>query len=159
MLQGLVDFARVYQGRLWVEVMLVKGVNDSPAELTSIKRAVDKVRPDRVYILTPIRPPAESWVIPPDLETIIEAQTVIGQATVVSEIESGEFSLQKFENTEEAIMEIGSRHPLRLDQAKSIESHFSETGTVERMLGTKSLIKVTHASQVYVLPSRFVRSR
>ena len=57
MLQGLVDFRKQYSGQIWLEVMLVEGVNDTPQELEEIRQAVAQVNPDRVYIVTPIRPP------------------------------------------------------------------------------------------------------
>ncbi len=158
MLQGQIDFRREYGGKFWLEVMLVSGVNDSTEELTSIRRAVDKIQPDRVYLLTPIRPPAESWVKPPNPERFIEAQNIIGGAIGMAELESGKFGLQEFRNAEEAIMEIGSRHPLRIDQAKSMEAHFSEPGTVEQLLTMQWLVRVEYEGKEYLLPARFVRA-
>lgn len=157
MLQGQVNFRHEYVGRLWVEVMLVSGVNDSYDELLSIKHAIKKISPDKVFILTPIRPPAEPWVHPPRPETIIEAQRVVGQAIPIADKESGEFGLREFKNAAEAIREIGGRHPLRLSQARTIEARFCETGTVDHLLDTGELVKVEHAGETYLLPERFLR--
>jgi wyosine [tRNA(Phe)-imidazoG37] synthetase (radical SAM superfamily) len=159
MLQGLIRFRQEYTGQLWLEVMLVKDLNDSDEELTSIRRAVDRIKPDRVYILTPIRPPAESWVSQPDPERILRAQEIIGQATAISGLESGEFGLQEFLDAKQAIVEIGSRHPLRREQAAKIEAAFSEPKTVEQMLADKALVEVEYNGEVYLLPGYFLKGK
>ncbi len=158
-LQGQIDFSREYKGQLWLEVMLVERVNDNEEELLSIKRAVDRVRPHRAYITTPIRPPAEPWVQPPDFKTILRAQQIIGGSITITNLESGDFGLSEFHDAREAILEIGSRHPLRLDQAETIEATFSNVGTVAQMLINGSIVKVTYNDVVYLLPSHFVRGR
>jgi wyosine [tRNA(Phe)-imidazoG37] synthetase (radical SAM superfamily) len=157
MLQGQIDFCKRYSGRLWLEVMLVEGVNDSDEELAGLGRAISRIGPERVYILTPIRPPAESWVRPPDAGVIVRAQQSLAEATAIAEMETGEFGLQEFADAEEAIMEIGTRHPLRLDQAQEIESEFSEVGVVERLLEAESMVKVDYDGTEYLLPARFLR--
>ncbi|MCD4766879.1 MAG: radical SAM protein, partial [Methanosarcinales archaeon] len=70
MLQGQVDFRKEYPGKIWLEVMLVKGVNDSDESLLEIKDAIEQVKPDRIYISVPIRPPAKPGVRPPEPERI-----------------------------------------------------------------------------------------
>lgn len=58
--EGLARFRDEYGGEIRLEVMLVKGVNDSPAALAALKKAVARVRPDRVELNTVVRPPAEA---------------------------------------------------------------------------------------------------
>jgi wyosine [tRNA(Phe)-imidazoG37] synthetase (radical SAM superfamily) len=155
MLQGLVDFREKYSGQIWIEVMLVKGINDTEKELHSIKNAVDMVNPDRIYILTPIRPPAEPWVQPSGPAGILKAQEIIGQAIAVADPESGQFGLGEFSNTRQAILEIGSRHPLRRQQADKIEKRFSESGVIKKMLENGELVAVAYKGEEYVLPGHF----
>ena len=57
-LKGLVEFRRRYKGRIWLEIMLVKGMNDSPAHVRKLKEAIAAVRPDKVQLNTVVRPPA-----------------------------------------------------------------------------------------------------
>ncbi len=159
MLHGLVDFRHDYSGQIWLEVMLVKGVNDSEVELLSIAKAVDMVAPDRVYVVTPIRPPAESWVEPPAPETIIMAQELIGKAIPIVGRESGKFDLEKYGDTRQAILEIGSRHPLRRDQAVKIEDAFGISGIVDQMLHDGELIRTVYGGVSYLLPGHFVRGQ
>jgi len=159
MLQGLTDFRHEYSGQMWLEVMLVKDVNDSEKELLSIKSAVDAIEPDRVYIVTPIRPPAESWVEPPVPETILMAQELIGKAIPIVSLESGQFGLRDSGDARQAIMEIGSRHPLRQDQAAEIEDALGVSGTIDRMLRDGELIRTEYGGAIYMLPVHFVRGQ
>nr|MBN2277255.1 radical SAM protein [candidate division Zixibacteria bacterium] len=155
MLQGMVEFRHSYSGQFWVEVMLVKGINDTENELHSIKNAIDRVNPDRVYILTPIRPPAEPWVQPSDPEDILKAQEIIGQAVAVAGLESGQFGLSEFSDARQAVLEIGSRHPLRRQQAEEIEKHFVKSGILKKMLEEGELITVAYKGEEYLLPGYF----
>lgn len=84
MTQGQVNFRREYPGQIWIEVMLVKGLNDSEEELHNIKSAVDAIKPDRVHVLTPNRPTAEAWIKPADQQDIINAQETIERAIPVA---------------------------------------------------------------------------
>ena len=55
--QGLKEFRREYSGEIWLEVMLVAGINDHEADL--IARAAESTEPDRIQLNTVVRTPAE----------------------------------------------------------------------------------------------------
>jgi len=157
MLRGLIDFRTEFSGQIWLEIMLVKGLNDSEVEITNISRAIDLINPNRVYAVTPIRPPAEPWVKPPAPVTILKALQILKNALPIGGLESGEFGLHEFTDAQQAIMEIGSRHPLRLEQAMKIEKSFSIPNTVGQMIKDGMLVKVEYNERQYVLPQYFIR--
>jgi wyosine [tRNA(Phe)-imidazoG37] synthetase (radical SAM superfamily) len=47
-----------FPGQLWLEVLLVEGLNDSPQEIQGIVEAARRIRPDKVQLNTVVRPPA-----------------------------------------------------------------------------------------------------
>jgi len=57
--EGLAAFRKAYKGRLWLEVMLVKGVNDGPGNIESLRKAIARIKPDKVQLNTVTRPPAD----------------------------------------------------------------------------------------------------
>lgn len=61
---GLVSFRNVFENRLWVEVFLVPGVNDSREELSGIRKMLGRIGPDKVQVNTLDRPGTEDWVSP-----------------------------------------------------------------------------------------------
>lgn len=159
MFNGLDKFRRDFSGQLWLEVMLVKGLNDSEKTLSEIRSAVEKIAPDRLYIVTPIRPPAESWVEPPSPENIVMAQKILGQVETVTNHEKGVFGLTEYRDAFQAIIETSSRHPLRVEQAFEIESVFGEHGVVETMIHDKRMVKVLYNNCEYLLPKSFIRDK
>jgi wyosine [tRNA(Phe)-imidazoG37] synthetase (radical SAM superfamily) len=158
-IKGMVDFRHEYKGQIWLEVMLLQDINDNTSALDNFDWFISQINPDRIYITTPIRPPAEPWVKVPTPEAIIRAQEVIGNSTAIREIENGEFGLGASDNAEEAILEICSRHPLRIEQAIDIEKGFPESGILDKMMLDGRLLEVTYNSSVYLLPAKFVRGK
>ena len=59
MLEGLAAFRREFKGKIWLEVMLVAGINDSDAHVRKLRKAIDAVGADRVQLNTVVRPPAD----------------------------------------------------------------------------------------------------
>ncbi len=64
MLQGLVDFRKVYSGRYWLEVFLLAGVTTTDAEINRLKNCITDIQPDLVQVNTVTRPPAENFAEP-----------------------------------------------------------------------------------------------
>ena len=124
--EGMEKFRQEYGGEIWVEVMLVKGLNDSTEELEAIKSRLSPVEPNRTYINVPIRPPAEPWAVPPDKESIALAHAILRDVNVVdiTAEETGEFSIGGFTNPEDAILAIIRRHPMRAEQVIETSKKF-----------------------------------
>lgn len=68
LVEGLIAFRQKYHGKLWIEVMLVRGLNDSEPALRDIATMLRKINLDEVHNNLPTRPPVETWVQPPDDE-------------------------------------------------------------------------------------------
>ncbi len=58
-IQGLKLLRKDYKGRIWLEVMLVKGVNDSAEELEKLKKTVSEISVNKIQLNTVTRPPTE----------------------------------------------------------------------------------------------------
>jgi len=79
LLAGLLDFRRAFGGQLWIDVMLVKNVNDSDQAIEGIARVLARVMPDRIHVTVPTRPPAERWVEPASRERLLYARRLFGE--------------------------------------------------------------------------------
>jgi len=77
-IEALIKFRRTFKGKIWLEVMLVRGLNDSPEYLKKIKKAADMIKPDRIQLNAPIRPPAQNWVKPVLHSTLKKAKEIFG---------------------------------------------------------------------------------
>ena len=133
MLQGLVAFQREYQHNLWIEVMLVRELNDTEAALEAITAVLNQIHPDEVHINLPTRPPAEPWVQPPDGEGLMRAMAILGKdAKIVHPLE-GEYVLGDRDDLVEAILGIITRHPMRAEELERTLSHWAP-GQVTQVL-------------------------
>jgi len=61
-IDGLVEFRKEFKNEIWLEVLLVKGINDGPEEIRKLAEVIEKIRPDKVQLNTVLRPPAEEEV-------------------------------------------------------------------------------------------------
>ena len=82
-LEGLVDFQRRYWGKLWIEVMLVRDLNDTEEALRALAEVLEYIEPDEVHINFPTRPPVETWVQPPDDEGLMRASAILFSQHIV----------------------------------------------------------------------------
>jgi wyosine [tRNA(Phe)-imidazoG37] synthetase (radical SAM superfamily) len=112
-IEGMAALREVLAGQLWVEVMLVKGLNDTEETLLPIAAALKRIRPDQVHVNVPIRPPAEAWVAPPDDEGRMRAMAILGDAAPLIMPADGVFELAEDMPTADAILQIIRRHPMR----------------------------------------------
>lgn len=115
LVEGLIAFRAEYQGKLWVEVMLIRGLNDDEDALHDLAVVLSKIEPDQVHLNLPIRPPAEGWVQPTGEEGLLRAQAILGNVVRVLTPAQGDFDLSGSENIEEAILSLVARHPMRED--------------------------------------------
>ncbi|MBN2471876.1 MAG: radical SAM protein, partial [Anaerolineae bacterium] len=113
---GLIDFRQEYTGRLWVEVMLLRGLNDTEEALQAIASVLRQVGPDEIHISLPSRPPAETWVKPPDEEGLMRALAILGEVAHVLHPVAGTFDLHGSASLEDAVIGIITRHPMREEE-------------------------------------------
>ena len=63
-ISGLREFCKDFSGQVWLEILLAKGVNDTPEDIDALKEAVTLIKPDRIQLNTVARPPLESFAKP-----------------------------------------------------------------------------------------------
>lgn len=115
LVEGLFAFRAVYTGRLWLEVMLVQGLNDTESALRELAAVVQRIHPDEVHINLPVRPPAEPWVKPPNEEGLMRATALLGGIAHVVTPAVGVFDLSGYANVLDAVVGVITRHPMLED--------------------------------------------
>jgi wyosine [tRNA(Phe)-imidazoG37] synthetase (radical SAM superfamily) len=118
LVEGLRAFRADYRGRLWIEVMLVRGLNDSEEALRELAEVLRSIGPDQVHLLLPTRPPVETWVQPADEEGVLRATAILGEIAEVLHPKEGAFDLSGFDDPLDGVVAIITRHPMREDQIR-----------------------------------------
>ncbi|MBN2466333.1 radical SAM protein [candidate division WOR-3 bacterium] len=80
-IEGLKLFRLRYRGKLWLETMLVRGINDSVEQVVALRRAAWEIKPDRVQLNTVVRPPAEKSAKPMSQDDLEQIQYLFGPNT------------------------------------------------------------------------------
>ena len=121
MVEGLIQFRKIYKGQIWLEILFCRGVNDSQSELTLMKEAINRIQPDKIHLNTVVRPPSEKWVLPLDEIEMERIRDVFGEkAEIISEFDRHPPPILERDIKEE-ILEILKRRPLsRSDLSKGM---------------------------------------
>lgn len=129
--QGLIDFSHRYQGQLWLEIMLVKGMNEDGASLEKYRSILEEVKYDKIYLNTPVRPPAESGIKAVDHAVMLEAEEVLGGISI-DLLESVGFH-SEIKDDLEAILSIIKRHPMNQFEIESFLKSRENADPVETL--------------------------
>jgi len=62
-IKALIAFRQESKAAMWLEIFLLPGINDDEKELELLKRAVEKINPDKVQLNSLDRPGTERWLI------------------------------------------------------------------------------------------------
>jgi len=77
-IEGLVNLRREFKGKIWLEVMLVKGVNDNLAHSRRLKETIERINPDRVQLNSPVRYTAQEGIEAVDAKHLEKIKELIG---------------------------------------------------------------------------------
>ena len=77
-IEGLEHLRKEFIGRIWLEVMIVAGINDDLRQVKRLKEAVERINPDRIQINSPIRVTAEKNILPASKKRLEEIKEILG---------------------------------------------------------------------------------
>jgi wyosine [tRNA(Phe)-imidazoG37] synthetase (radical SAM superfamily) len=132
LIEGLTVFRREFTGQLWIEVMLIRGLNDSEQALSDLAEVLRRIQPDQVHINVPVRPPAVASVEVPDDESLLRARAILGDVAQVVHPSEVTVNLAGDHDLADAICELVQRHPMTGDELTSALN--SEPGEITEAL-------------------------
>ncbi len=120
-IEGMVEFRKIYKGKIWLEILFCKGVNDTSEELQKMKEVLEQIKPDLIHLNTVVRPPSEKRALPLSPDEMEQIRAFFGKkASVISEF-SHHPSYAMGRDIKEEILKILRRRPLsRSDLSKGM---------------------------------------
>jgi len=109
---GLKTFRRYYRGKIWLELMLVKGINDTPKHLIKLRRLAYEIKPDRVHLNTVVRPPAEKFARPLSEDDLTQILALFGPEAEIASPTRQKHRQPLHQGDEEMIMAIVQNRPV-----------------------------------------------
>lgn len=77
-IDGLVALRKEFRGKIWLEVMLIRGVNDSSAQIEKLREAIERINPDKIQLNSPVRTTAEDNIVPLEKSKLEKIKDAIG---------------------------------------------------------------------------------
>jgi wyosine [tRNA(Phe)-imidazoG37] synthetase (radical SAM superfamily) len=153
-LNGMLEFAKAYNGELATETMMVKGINDSDDLFIGIADFLARLQPARAYLAIPTRPPAEAWVRPPGEDVVNRAYQVFSKKVARMECligyEGNAFAFTG--NVEEDLLSITAVHPMR---EKAVREFLTRAGknwsVVNRLIARDQLLEIEYGGHKFYL--------
>lgn len=160
-LEGVEIFSEGFNGTLIPETMVIaEKFHSYRDEAKKIASFLEKLRNlDKAYIAIPVRPPAESWVEPPEESLIIEFYTVFTEELGSARVElliapSGEI-YGDISRPIESIIFTASIHPIK---EKDLEEFLMKSGVdwniVKELLSQGKLTKVIYRGETFYIANR-----
>jgi len=109
-IDSLIKFSHEYQGELWVETMICKGYNDTDEAVDKLKSILRKIKYQRLYINSPIRPPALETVKALDHQRLDTIAKKLGGINI--DVLADPKFYSDIKNDLQAILSIIKRHPM-----------------------------------------------
>ncbi|MFZ8832147.1 MAG: radical SAM protein [Thermodesulfobacteriaceae bacterium] len=153
-IEGLSALRQEMKGELWLEILFVKGLNDTPEDISALKSAIDYIKPHRVQLNTVVRPPAYPMARPLSLEEL-EAikQRLSGKAEIIS-LEKRGTILEKpltIAELSECLINYLSRRPADLEELAFVfgEAKDNLLSVLNKLQDEGKVTKVHHEGKVY----------
>ena len=121
-IEGLVAFSQEFKGKIWLEVFILPGYNDSEQELAEIKKIIQRINPDRVQLNTLDRPGTVSGLRPATAEELNRITASWGMEHVEIIAASAQRKQEKAyrDDVESAILGTIARRPCTLEDLPGI---------------------------------------
>ncbi len=77
-IDGLVALRKEFSGEIWLEVMLIAGMNDDLAHIEELKKVILRINPDKIQLNSPVRLTAEKNVLPVNRVKLEKIREILG---------------------------------------------------------------------------------
>ena len=143
-IQGLISLRNEYKGKIWLEILILKGYNDSKEELLKLKEAIIKINPDTVQLNSLDRPGTVTdlqALSHNELQEIVDLWQLPNVEIIASPPKREKVKSYK-KNIEATILETIIRRPCTLDDLRNILGiHVNEINKYLSVLEKKQKIK------------------
>ena len=142
-----------YNGRIFLEVVLLAGINDTEREIQRLKKVIDQINPEKIQLNTVVRPPADSLAISLDRKRMEDIKVFFGErAEIVAEIPV-EAKKGKGNTITRDFLDMVNRRPLRpVDIANALSLSMDDVEDLVKGLLIKGYINIQeHSGDIYYI--------
>ena len=115
-IQGLIDFRKLFTGQIWLEILFCRGVNDSEEEVMRLQEVIREINPDKIQLNTLDRPPAEDSVFPVGREELERIKRFFGEKAEIITGSLPEDAQGSIADREKRVYDLVKRRPCTFDE-------------------------------------------
>ncbi|MCK5720750.1 MAG: radical SAM protein [Thiomargarita sp.] len=153
-LNGMLEFAKEYSGKLVTETMLVRKRNVSATSINQIADFIQQLQPQTAYFLIPTRPPAISSIQPPTETELNQAYQILNARIANVEYLTG-YEGNAFASTgnvAEDILSITAVHPMRREAIEALlEKNQADWSIVQELCAAGKIIATQYQDQQFYM--------
>ncbi|MEO0206842.1 MAG: radical SAM protein [candidate division WOR-3 bacterium] len=150
-IDGLVRFRKLYKGKIWLEIMLIKGINDSRQDILALKKAINKIRPDKIQLNTVVRPPSEKFARPLSMSDLKLVKKIFGNnCEVVAEFKRPG-NIPVLRDINEMVLQYLKRRPATMvDMNKSLGINQNElVKSIQGLMKSGKIKKKRYGGKIF----------
>jgi wyosine [tRNA(Phe)-imidazoG37] synthetase (radical SAM superfamily) len=143
LIEGLIELGKCRGPQIWLEILLLKGINDAPEQIETFRDYIQKINPEKIQLNTVVRPPVLSTARPLSFAELQTIQKALGPKTEIISSAPKEMIQSTRSVFESEIREMVSRRPCTAeDIAKCLGLSVEET--IGLLKGMVEGNKITH---------------
>ena len=78
-INALIQLRKEFRGKIWLEVMIVRGKNDDLRHIRKLKEVIDSINPDKIQLNSPVRTTSEPDILPIDKNKLKKIKEILGE--------------------------------------------------------------------------------
>ena len=151
-IKSLIDFRNEYNGKIYLEVFILPGFNNSDEHIHKLREALIKIHPDRIQVNTLDRPGTINSIRAASEDELKAIVTKIGlnNLEIISKVQSRKSNIAYRADAETAILQTILRRPCTLDDLSFILGlHINEINKYLDVLEKDDKIEVVKEERGY----------
>ena len=120
-IDGLVRFSHSFEGKIWLEVLILPGYNDNDKDVEELRKAIERIQPDRIQLNTLDRPGAIEGIRPASVGELnaIREKWAFPNTEIVAATNRKTNKAYRTD-TEQTILETIARRPCTIQDMREI---------------------------------------
>jgi wyosine [tRNA(Phe)-imidazoG37] synthetase (radical SAM superfamily) len=150
-ISGLKDLRKQYNGLIFLEIILLAGINDTEHEVEGLRKTINEISPDRVQLNTVIRPPSDSRARPMEPAHMEKIRDFIGnKAEIIGYMPSKKKSIEH-DSARLSVIEMAKRRPVRLIDIAEVLNKTQEEAEllIKGMLIKGDIFEKKHEGEIF----------
>ncbi|MCK4906462.1 MAG: radical SAM protein [Spirochaetes bacterium] len=152
-IQGLISFRKEFTNKIWLEVFILPGINDSISELEEFKKVINEISPDRLQLNSLDRPGSINLTTPASYDRLIEIKQFFNykNTDIITRAEINNSKRTAGKTHFDSIIETIKRRPCTINDMMAISGEKEKTivSIINEMINQDKIIEIRNNQEVF----------